>query len=58
MTNSSDRDANHRDEPRRRPYEPPVVEGTATFETLALTCGKITGDDTCARPYGGGYTNS
>ena len=24
----------------RLPYEPPAVEESATFETLALTCGK------------------
>ncbi len=36
----------------RRPYEPPAIEESSEFETLALTCGKV-GGLTCY--YGGGY---
>lgn len=48
MTNRSNRDAKQGVAERRRPYEPPAVEDTVQFETLALTCGKIMPDDTCA----------
>lgn len=37
----------------RRPYAPPAVEETASFETLALACGKTTSDNTCAYNEGG-----
>ncbi len=41
---------------RRRAYEPPAIEETASFETLALACGKTVGDGSC--PYNGGTQNS
>jgi hypothetical protein len=28
---------------KRLPYEPPAIEETSDFETLALTCGHTTG---------------
>jgi hypothetical protein len=41
----------------RRPYEPPDVEETAEFETLALACAKTAGQRACIlRP--GGFQNS
>lgn len=38
--------------PRRLAYEPPRVEETASFETLALTCGQ-SDDFTCEFTPGG-----
>ncbi len=32
---------------KRRPYEPPAVEDTVSFETLALSCNKQPGDFNC-----------
>jgi hypothetical protein len=43
-------------ESRRLPYQPPDVDESAVFETLAQTCGKIGGDASCI--YVGGYDNS
>ena len=31
----------------RAPYEPPVVEDSAAFETLALSCGKSDDEPKC-----------
>ena len=39
----------------RRPYEPPAIEQSSDFETLALSCGQVGGLD-CY--YGGGYKTS
>lgn len=40
----------------RRPYEPPAIEETSEFETLALSCTGLVNDIAC---YGtGSYTNS
>jgi len=48
-------------EPGRLPYEPPAIEETSEFETLALNCGH--GPDTPAPacstpPYGTGEPSS
>jgi hypothetical protein len=34
------------DDPPRRPYEPPAIEETSDFETLALSCG-LANPDAC-----------
>jgi len=48
MSASQDQDPNPRDDvPRRRPYAAPEIVESATFETLALACGKTSGNDIC-----------
>lgn len=32
---------------RKKTYEPPKIEETADFETLALSCGKFGGTPSC-----------
>jgi hypothetical protein len=39
--------------PKRQPYEPPAIEETSEFETLALACTQLT-----VYACGPGYTNS
>ncbi len=39
----------------RKPYEQPAIDESADFETLALTCGKVSG---VACEDAGGTTNS
>ena len=40
----------------RRPYEPPAIEETSAFETLALSCSGLANEVAC---YGtGSYQNS
>ena len=47
--------ASEHDAPRR-PYEPPAIEETSDFETLALSCTGLVNEVAC---YGmGTYTNS
>jgi hypothetical protein len=41
----------------RRPYEPPAIEETSEFETLALNCTGLANADVCGY-LGGTYTNS
>ncbi len=36
-----------RDRAARKPYEPPRVVESASFETLALSCGKFPFPDAC-----------
>jgi hypothetical protein len=38
----SDKDAKNQGK-QRRPYEPPAIEQTSEFETLALACGPFPG---------------
>ena len=43
----------------RRPYQAPRVLESATFETLALSCGKLDpGQPTCNPLFGGSTQNS
>lgn len=44
-----------RERKQRRPYEPPAIEESSQFETLALACALQSGFD-CT--YGSGYNNS
>jgi hypothetical protein len=44
----------------RKPYEPPAIEETSQFETLALSCGQNVGNpaESCAGdPYNPGSSN-
>jgi hypothetical protein len=48
-------------EPGRLPYEPPAIEETSEFETLALNCGFAEGvpSPSCiSPPYGNGEPSS
>ena len=40
----------------RRPYEPPAIEETSEFETLALNCTGLVNEVACYQQ--GTYTNS
>lgn len=40
----------------RRPYEPPAIEETSEFETLALSCTGLVNEQTCTYTYN--YHNS
>ena len=40
----------------RRPYEPPAIEETSAFETLALNCTGLVNEQTCYQTYA--YHNS
>jgi hypothetical protein len=40
----------------RRPYEPPAIEETSEFETLALNCTGLVNEQTCYQTYA--YHNS
>jgi len=47
MTSSQDQDSKTRSDRVRRPYVAPEIVESATFETLALACGKQPGQGQC-----------
>lgn len=59
MSSSQDQDSEPGRDASRRPYTPPAIVESATFETLALACGKQNGQFSCDPDFGGGgFTNS
>lgn len=54
MDDHNDRETRGDERRPRRPYSPPSIVESATFETLALACTQVTPDvDECNPEFGG-----
>ena len=55
MRTNDDKASPREDDKVRLPYEPPAIEETAEFETLALACGHVEGSPSpsCDPDFGG-----